>query len=338
MTHTMIRFLIHVGLPKCGSTSLQAAFRKSRNVRYLGKERAKYADDQIAEFVRCVAPFGDVRTHNAKVYRQAFLRCFEAAGNSTYILSDEMLSSAAFATYGHSNSLPQIIDNFRRVIDVPLEIVMVIREQREFLRSYFKQWILIDGDLTFDDFVTLVLLRKSRFLRPVLNYPGLIRPVKAMVENVHVLVFERLFFEADYRKRELEALGVGDVAEELCKIHERPAEPETEIIKTLGDRPATVWAQNYPGNRRNMYPDLYAHRNMQFPGALRMQRQLGKFEARHKKALAAGSNTPRPESSTELLSLETATKDRLEKLIRHFNRHLDQLDPDTDWEKLGYLT
>ena len=69
-----------------------------------------------------------------------------------------------------------------------------------------------------------------------------------------------------------------------------------------------------------------------------MQRQLGKFEARHKKASAAGSNTPKPESSTELLSLETATKDRLEKLIRHFNRHLDQLDPDTDWEKLGYLT
>lgn len=187
------RFILHMGLPKCASTSLQDTLPHATRIGYLGKTTAgAFADPLIAEFTRVIAVFGDVRLRNCAPHRAALEKAFAECPHDTLWLSDEVLSSAGFAAYGQSNSLPQILENFKRVAPAGIEPVIVVRNQHSLLRSYFRQWVGWGSAETYEEFIRLIFLRRDRFLFPVLNYVALVRVLQGIVPKGHVLCFEAL--------------------------------------------------------------------------------------------------------------------------------------------------
>lgn len=311
---------------------MQAVFGEDENLAYLGGSMNLYPDPVIGEFIRTFAPFGDSRVQSVGAYKAAFEKSIAAAGDKRIVLSDEILSSIGFATHGQSNSPTQIVDNLTAVIPGDIELVLVIRRQQDFIRSYYRQWVLQRGVLSFPDFVELVMMRRNRFLWPVLNYPNLVRALRSQVGAVHVLPFERIFSDREYGVARLGPMGLGASADRFVGRHERPGKTDEVIAETREGWQGVMWTEKFRSSRLSAYPDIYVNRKIETPGALSLLKRITQFEQRQKQ-LAEGAAAPHPTADFD----DPKQQARFEDAIRRFNARLNQVDPDEDWAGLGYL-
>jgi hypothetical protein len=327
----MSRLLLHVGLPKAGSTTLQTVFAQGSGIKFLGKHDARFVDSEIGEFVRVVAPFGDVRLQDISRWKNAFRKHLKQSRDADVILlSDELLSSAGFLCHGQSNSLPQIIDNFRWVLgDVAdIEVVIVVREQRKLLKSYFKQWVLNGGNYDYETFVSLNLMRPYRGVVPALNYSSLVNSVTPLVSKVHLLVFERLFSDTAYTRMKLAEMGCSHLSGILRQVHERPPTKDNNIEALLAQRSCPPWLFRPGPNSQPILPDLFAYLGRGFADSKRYQERLEELHKFH-----SSREANRVEYA---LQLQPDTERSLERLASAWNRNLHEIDKDTDWVRYGY--
>jgi len=332
------KLTIHVGYPKCGSTSLQEAFAATGSALYLKEARQTYLHPDIHEFVREVAPVADVRMCDQNRFRDAFARIFAETEYDHALLSAEILSSVGFAPLGGGLSLPQILENFRRVVDCPIEVVIVLREQFAFLRSYYRQ--LVWHDLSFNEFASLVLMRRNRWLYPALDYDRVVRTIAPQVDRVHVFAFESLFFDRSKDAAMLEAIGVGDVIERFRATHKRSTKdrPDAQTMLSLnrrgiaaGARPAGPWI---PGG------DEMRHLRREDPRFAPYARHLDDLKRRVvlsrnlQRDLAKAPTVPVAEDA---MALHPDLRALLAGHVAEANTRLAQTRPETDWRGLGYL-
>ena len=258
---TKKRLIIHVGLPKCGSTSLQAVFPQCNQITYWGKTvEKKFVTEDLCEFTRIIAHMSDVRLVGARRMKIHFAALLEKSSCDVVVLSDEVLSSVGLASGRSSLSLPQIIENFNHVLPCMPEVVLVVREQRSFLKSYYRQHVRSGSPETYQEFIELMLMDKYRFLRPLLNYAAVTNAIRPLVSKLHVLVFEKLFFDVAYCREAFSNLGIDQAAALLAETHMLPAKNDQEILEYLRLRFPHIWAASDPWYRKTMFPTIHQTR------------------------------------------------------------------------------
>ncbi len=176
-----MKTIVHVGLPKCASTSLQALFARTRGTTFLGKrpepsasgrivffvraqifgkepgERAGFATDDLRIAVRRTIP-GERALAEAD-FRAARLAVDEAvaglgARSDRILLSDEVMSGCGFVHFDRPRrSLPDIVEVLGRLFGPDLLVIVVVREQTSFLRSYWKHLVRTGYPFTFAHFL-----------------------------------------------------------------------------------------------------------------------------------------------------------------------------------------
>ena len=322
------RFLVHVGLPKCGSTSLQKVFATAPGITFLGKSLLHYADSRIGQFTRLVAPFADVRMSDQHGYREAFAAGLAGAGGKPVVLSDEILSSVGFAARGTGNSFLQILDNVAAVAG-PFELMIVVREQRAFLKSYYKQWVLGGGHLCFQDFIAAILLRRQRFLLPMLDYPALASAAGQIASRVHVLVFERLFSDRAYREAKFAAMGISGISGHFAGVQERPSRSDAEIAGKLAEARKNPWPALLSMNKAFLGPDLYTAQTLDSPDALATANAI--------KSLNLTIRSRGETAAESMFTLDAAVEVDLLRHFKMFNHRLPEIDSGTDWPSLDYV-
>ena len=330
---------IHVGLPKCGSSTLQNSFSETCKALYLGRKNREFINGDIQRFSREIAPSGDIRMLDRRYYRHAFATVFEQSEHELALISDEVLSSIGFATDGRGNSLPQIIENFSRVIDCPIEIILVVREQMSFLRSYYTQIVKGQHDFSLNEFLALVLLCKERWVFPMLDFAKVIRRVSAQVNKVHVIPFEELFFNETAGTDFLEQIGVPDVIDKFHITHENRQHEEfkvgqqVSIKRTAGGRgndskPSMVNPTDWLRVNKPASDDDQMHN--------RLLRDLIQRRIQHRKTLEEFSEFQPPLLGKDLLALDSALERTLLNYFKRSNRKLVEQYPEFDWQALGY--
>lgn len=326
---------LHVGLPKCGSTTLQTTFAASETTLYLGRP---FPDPDILYFTQRIAPFYDVRMIDGGKYQAAFETVFKETPHAHALLSDEILSSIGFLAHGRGLSVPQIVENFKRVLDVKIEIFIIVREQLRFLKSYFHQSTLAGSDLDFSEFIAMILMRYDRWLYPVLDYELLCRQCRAVADKVTLVPFERLFGDDDYALDLLDQLDVADAKQVFTNTHGNPSPSDPVIAKTIRVNRDIPNGQNKGWFHHFGRSELRHLRREDRDGRffrLKMQRLLKAQSAtmtKWKTALQQTENTPAP----DLFSLDRDLEERLMTYIYSVNARLCDRDPGTDWAGLGY--
>lgn len=237
--------ILHVGNPKCGSTSLQAVFPQVQTAKYLGKTKrienskivsGRFENQQIEQFCRNLCTVYDVRLVDKAPYQEAFERAFEVAPNNRLLLSDEILSSIAIRPGKVALSLPQIVENFQRTIDCRVEVMLVVREQFSFLKSYFQQ--LPHHDYLFSEFLALVALRKKMWIYPALDYERIASVMEKQVDAFHLLPFEDLFSGYESAWNLLKPIGLEEIAEVLFSTHRNKSSEKGNFAQELAARRA----------------------------------------------------------------------------------------------------
>ncbi len=138
--------LIHVGLPKCASTSLQKLFKEEARLNYLGKWKennsgAFFSDQKLKSFVE-----DDVYVMNDEEFYGAYKQ-----GEFTHllvpeqlnVLSEEALSGVGFR-HGLSfdTYLEQVVCRLKYVFNQPFDLLLITRDFEEFIHSYYKQKVV----------------------------------------------------------------------------------------------------------------------------------------------------------------------------------------------------
>lgn len=333
---------IHIGLPKCGSTTLQRSFAKSDAAFYLGK--APFVNDTIRLFTREVAPLCDIRMLNKQYYANEFHRLFASSDKTVALLSDEALSSIGFVAAGAGNSVAQIIENFRSVINCRIEVFIVVREQFNFLQSYYKFILRNRHILSYNEFLSLVMLSEQRWLYPVLDYANIIGAIEPLVDKVHVIPFETLFFDKGAADVFLQKLGVHDVLDSFSTSHNNMTEPDEiyagRVIRERNNdvhrialrqftmtNPAILEALRVPHTQASEKTKLA--KSLLAPAMHRYER----FEANKHDYLEAHE----VDFVSTIFSMNSDLEDIFENYFRECNGALVESYPHYDWKNLGYL-
>jgi len=182
-----------MGYPKCFSTSLQKAyFEKHPEITYGGMgigDHLSYANTGL-EFVfqsllqHANKPFFDRNYKEAKKIVDDFV----GSANETTVFSLETLVFPF-----SSLELDTIIERINLLFeDYEIQILLVIREQFDFLKSLYGEFIRMGYPETFSNFIQWVWGFRDRNFWELLNYPQVYDLLKQKFgeDNIHLQFFE----------------------------------------------------------------------------------------------------------------------------------------------------
>jgi len=185
--------LIHIGLPKTASTTLQdRLFSKQERFLYLGRIQNGYSDARIKELLERVA-FQDSLEYDARAAESlvASLRASDAPRTRPIIVSAESLS-----VEGRTDR--RLIAERLHKLFAPAKVLIVLRAQPAMLQSLYLNDLRGSGQPLWPFDVWLERLyggiRYTEMHRIALNYEPLVRLYDDVFgqENVTVLAFEQI--------------------------------------------------------------------------------------------------------------------------------------------------
>jgi hypothetical protein len=202
-----LKIFIHIGLPKCGSTSLQRFFAGRKEIFFAGKgHKRTYVRPELSRVIRVnVAGLPDILFDPdpcAEIVRQSLDEARDG-GFDSYILSDEILSGLGFAyALRQRPEVSQITGRLVQLFGEDITFVVVIRNQLDLLRSYWNTLVLNGYPLSFSTFIDAQLCKEADVgsevslphasILPYLRYDNQMKLLRASGHNVMVATLEQL--------------------------------------------------------------------------------------------------------------------------------------------------
>ncbi len=250
---------VHIGLPKCASTSLQRFFANtSGNYCYLGKferdgQNLAYKEFAVEKLVRQQIPFALEMDFNYAGAAGILQRYAERLGaeDRALLLSEELLSGFGFAAYHRQRFVdPALILARLKQLFPRVAVLLVVREQFSWLRSYYSELVMQGLNLSFSAFVQRQATDSGGLLS-VLRYGTFWRWLQANVDKAWLVPFESLIARDEYALTVMEGFGtpydrtlprervspaLQDIAARLLQNVERPT--------SLGERQPAADVRN----------------------------------------------------------------------------------------------
>ena len=239
-----MRKYIHIGLPKCASTSLQNSFFSNHpellhlgsgfngiTGRYIGRDIARAVESDLRfkkEFLWRPEAITDVFAVHFK--RAAEQRDCRAVG-----LSSEFLGF----TLGNEIDVTAKASRLRQVFGENTSVIIVIREQMDLLESLYREMIKGGYPGTYRNFLEYTLLYQDRnwchdfcFDRLVNLYSGLFGE-----ERVIVLPFEQLLQDQSmFLQLICDGLGISRFEQPLAVKNAASSPAELELIRRCNEK------------------------------------------------------------------------------------------------------
>jgi hypothetical protein len=230
--------IFHLGYPKCGSTTIQNLLHADPAVNFLGKP---YRTPEAEIYVREHLAFSDLRQLPAATL--ADMRRVLCEGQP--IISEELLSGVGFAHGMAANSLLQVVDNIDRLTGGDFEAHVILRQPAGLLRSHYGQIARMGGALSFDQYCSLILLRRHHWLMAGLNYRNILDSDACRSGKLKPVLFEELFAGgglADYMRKVFGARNIPDAPE---KIRDNSSDTDSVIDHSARSNPhnPAIWIE-----------------------------------------------------------------------------------------------
>lgn len=263
------RAYVHLGFPKCASTSLQSVLAHTKKVYYLGKGGGTFAEDvrkksrgssgvaltraaeryrstDIGWVVRREIPaMPDISYDRGMVADVLGGAVAEARslGRDALHLSDEVLSGIGLSLYRMNRvSIGTIAQRLAEGLDVPVSFVAITRAQPEMLWSYYRKLLLSGYHLTFTGFLDDVCglptrdeagARAALGIVAGLMYDRVVEDVSRHGDVV-IVPFEDVVSGQAGADRLLTAMGL-QPGTTLPHFNKGVEDPELELVENLMD-------------------------------------------------------------------------------------------------------
>lgn len=216
----MKKFL-HVGYPKTASTSIQAALSHQDQVYYLGKgigDGGGFVDRGFKKALRTMVLEANELAYDPHKFSDILETHIEAAIDGEF--SSIGMSEEGILIPPNQPSFPvPITTRIKRLSDLfgsDTTVVLTIREQLSWLRSWYRESLKWGVDYSFDTFCRYLLLRKQFWILPLLDYGCVINTLNSHFDDLHVFLFED-FITNEQTQREFFAACNVDFSGDLPK-------------------------------------------------------------------------------------------------------------------------
>lgn len=259
--------VIHIGLPKCASTSLQIDFfAKHPEIYFLGagcnNNALGFADSAVRDFVEIELRFSKKAFYKPEKYHRSFQEHFLSAEKNKKIKT-VLLSSESFSfnylgeidTYTKAQRLSEMFGQ-------DTVILMVVRNQKELLRALYKEHIRQGYAGDFKDFMDYTIYHRYKnwfydfdFLKILETYSAFFKR-----ENIMVLCYEELKSDsASFLRKIASALSVSEHIKNLAEINVGFSDNQLSIQRELNKRCRAGVSNNaFRPSHLNRFQDFFA--------------------------------------------------------------------------------
>lgn len=216
-----MKWIIHVGLPKAGSTSLQAAFHELGGVYYVGKWKPdvrpsslvpafEFKMDSDKSLIQDVLDgLSTARPRLGPVKR--WIEDVEARARSakceTVLVSDEKLSGL-LGLGDWAGDVTDIVRPLLRLLGDRLTLVVMARAPFSWLKSYYAMRVRAGMSASFEEFVVWCCAFSDTGPLRAMAYSDLCYQVDRSQSRLALWVFEAFVSDPDYRAKCFESLGL----------------------------------------------------------------------------------------------------------------------------------
>lgn len=237
-----MRWIVHAGLPKAASSSIQAMWRDLDDLYYLGKwptagqarqvHGPGFQTDADYRMARDTLPNGGLAATRglAEWVNDVEARAAEQ-GRDVIALSEECLSGVCFGAGDFTADAGSILLALHTVLGERLRIVFVAREPAAWLRSYYATRVAKGLGSTYAEFVTWCVAAPAATALRGVTYDGLIRVAGQAGLQLDIWLFERFVRDADYRADRHEAAGLPGGAPALRHENAKADDAELEAVR-----------------------------------------------------------------------------------------------------------
>lgn len=195
-TGELIKF-IHIGSPKCASTSLQKYFfNKEENCHYLGGgidgNVFQYIDDKVKRFSEIEMRYSNSHAFDVKLYQEHFSKLFEQVEKSSAKMSCGISYEAFSFTYGPEIDVETKASRLAAVFGRDTKILFVIRDQMSLYKSLYGEHVREGYSRSYEEFLNYSWVFKHRNWFYDFDYNRVYDIYKRYFDDVVVLPFEML--------------------------------------------------------------------------------------------------------------------------------------------------
>ena len=155
-----MRWIFHVGYPKCASTSIQNSLRNASGFHFCGRNRGHYSGENGTYVARQILAPATKHTvdHDAVTkWRLDVERIAREQGHDTIVVSDEK-----FTNLSMEKSPIATFEMLSEIFKDKLEIVIVVRNHWSILRSSYKQKVKSGVPVDWTHFCLFNLFNKEK--------------------------------------------------------------------------------------------------------------------------------------------------------------------------------
>jgi hypothetical protein len=191
----MLKGVLHIGMPKCMSTSLQAYLREAANVYFAGMGPSKHirADMLLAfqrQIVRTPAQFYN-RDFVAKMFSETVQRARDESAE-IFAFSDETIPFPLGYARADTSYVERLM-RLKAVMPQPTTVLMIVRQPADYLKSTYKYRVAMNGvSFSYEEWLRrLLLLGDTNILGP-LKFSHYAETAKSVFGAVKVVAIEAI--------------------------------------------------------------------------------------------------------------------------------------------------
>ncbi len=253
--------LIHIGLPKAGSSTLQEClFSKHPELEYLGQSNL-HQNKNAKYVIKSILKDGYFETDSVKKHVETICQDIKSKGK-TLLVSDEAISFGEFLLRGQQWEIisdhSRTANNIRHILG-PSQILVVLRAQIDWLISMHKQG-LKNGRYThtsFDTWLTHEMANKKDHLFALMDYHNLYQSYADTFgkDSVHILFYED--YNSDFKNIGLKIGEICGVDAKTCAslIGDDIRNKSDETFTTIPLPIKKIFQNTLIGNVKHLIPE-----------------------------------------------------------------------------------
>ncbi|HEY4125269.1 MAG TPA: hypothetical protein VGM36_11695 [Rhizomicrobium sp.] len=185
--------VLHIGMPKCMSTSIQTYLREAENVFFagVGESRLTEPDMLLAVqrmIIRTPSQFYDA-DYVGEVFKEAEQKAIEA-GAEIFALSDETIPFPLGYARADTSYTERLL-RLKAVMPQETTVLMMVRRPEDYLKSTYKHRTVMNGmNFSFEEYLKRLILLGDTNLLGTLKYFNFAEVARRIFGSVKVIAME----------------------------------------------------------------------------------------------------------------------------------------------------
>ncbi|MGV6802475.1 MAG: hypothetical protein ACWA5L_11190 [bacterium] len=225
-----MKWVFHLGYPKCASSSIQNGLHEIKTATYAGKNRGEYLGANGRHIVRSVLAMSSLATipyQEVLHWKEAVEKEAKHKGHDLILLSDEIFTS----TMVLPRKIDEIITVINRIFGENTEYIFVVRNPAGLIRSNYAQKVKVGYPFDFAQYCDDLWNNPNSSILAQLNFSRIFDYLTARNIKIHVLCFEEIVSNRISLRHFMGTIGVTDFPVELPHSNKSPNAFKLESIR-----------------------------------------------------------------------------------------------------------